>query len=1025
MDYTDLLKKAIADQAAVIVVGTGASKSLSGGASFADWFGLVDAGIAYARTLGATAGWETNQRSSLEYARTENDQAALIGVASQIQIRLRAIGPQAYFDWLRDTVGSLEVQDSSLARAIKDLGCPLLTTNYDRLMEKALGLSTVVWDDQSEMRDLLKGAEGVGHLHGVWDKPGTVVLSDTDYQRVLNSDPAQHLQSAHYSMKSFVFVGYGSGLADPNFGNMLEIHRKLFPESNHDHFRLCRASDLSSLQVEHASDSIRPIAYGDDYSDLVPFLRSLAPRGGSAVSKGDTVAFAAEAILDQLRSEAVLVDETTLVDDRQLHEITVPPVFLPLPHEQFASYQMRKDQERPEKRDAGELFGSRKVVVVVGDEGAGVSTALRWLVSNAARVHHRAAPLYIDARSCRSQNAALRRELTREAIARRLIDRKSDPLPAHVLAIDNVKPVSTRAYQSLVEDICASTATAVFIGVRQGDESELVDSLAACSRPVEVVYLGKPGKSEVKALVRMIAPATSESLADQVIKVVRRERLQRTPFNIALLIVLLARGVGTNLNSSDTAVLDKYVQLLLGRSGSFLDPRWTLDPQNREAVLAHLAKFMVQQNRGGLAKSTAMEQLEAYFESVDWQEDAEATLETFRLMRLLRIHDGVVQFQQTAYLHLFAAKAAIDDEEFLSELLDRELYYGPIIRHYAALVRQSDRVVRVLLDSLRDTWPSKDPQSKIYEVADALPAPKPASERPAAVSPETKSEGNASSPAAPEDDAEDEWGDGDDRVPFPLDDPATWSLTQQLLSVLDLSSRVVRDSDQVADLKLKDELFTTVLDRWGYLTDVMADDNMFVEVIESVVLGTAGEESEEERDKHRALLEDIRLSMPMFVALTGINATLASRKLLRTYERSDSEGDDGVSLYGDIAAAMFAFLVAEPGWATRLPRIAERYSTMWVVPNFVFGLARMAYEHQHLEPEDKASIEEFFKKFFSNFHVFENSRHQRMWIGEEMERLRKERKMSRQRLQQGQRAIEGLISGFAEEEGDDDSSQDI
>ena len=76
----------------------------------------------------------------------------------------------------------------------------------------------------------------------------------------------------------------------------------------------------------------------------------------------------------------------------------------------------------------------------------------------------------------------------------------------------------------------------------------------------------------------------------------------------------------------------------------------------------------------------------------------------------------------------------------------------------------------------------------------------------------------------------------------------------------------------------------------------------------------------------------------------------------------------------DWAAAIFAFLVAEPGWEEGLPRIAEQYSTMWVVPNFVY------------------------------------------------ERLKKARKMTRQRLQEGQRAIEGLISGFAEQEGagDDD-----
>jgi hypothetical protein len=1012
MNYIDRLKDAVADHATVLVLGTGVSKALSGNAATADWFGLVENGIAYAQTLGASERWGETQKSTLAYALEEGDDSALITVASQVQTKLRSFGPQAYFDWLRDTVGSLPLEDASLARALHSLNCPILTTNYDLLLEQALKLPHVVWSEQEKMRGVLKSGGAVGHLHGVWEQTTSVVLSETDYHRILSSDPAQHLQQSHYSMKSFVFIGYGAGLSDPNFGNMLEIHRRLFPESNHDHFRLCREDDLAQLQVQHASDSIRPVAYGQHYEDLAPFLRSLVPQGKKNHGRGDTVAFATEAILDQLRAETVIADELSTTDDRELHEITVPPLFLPLPHEQFASYQGRADEdERPEKRDAVELYSSEKLVVLVGEEGAGVSTALRWLVTHAATTHHRAAPLYIDSRSCRSQTAALRREVTQEAIARRLIDKKSEELPSHVLAVDNVKPASTRAYESLVEDLRASKAKVIFVGVRPGDEASLVDALTGGSKPVEVVYLGKPGRDEVKTLVRMIAPAMNESLADQVIQVVRRERLQRNPFNIALLIVLLARGAGTNLNSSDTAVLDKYVQLLLGRSGNFLDPRWTLDPQNREAALAHLAKHMVQQNAGGLLRSEAIAQLENYFASVDWQEDPDATLETFRSMRLLRIQDGVVQFQQTAYLHLFAAKAAIDDEAFLSELLTKQLYYGPIIRHYAALVRQSDRVVRELLHSLQESWPITPPQSKIYEETEALPAPATTRVLPEEDTPAKDAPGQDVDPD--EDDVED-WGEDGDRVPFPLDDPSTWSLTQQLIAVLDLSSRVVRDSDQVDDLALKDELFAAVLERWGYLTDVMAGDNFFREVVESVVLGVPAE-TDEEQEQQRRFIHDLQLTMPMFVALTGINATLASRKLLRTYERSLSNDAGTKGIFTDIAALLFAFLVAEPGWASSMPEIAAQHSRLWVVPNFVYGLAGVTYQYQHLTDKDQASIEAFFEKFLNEFHVFKDNRHRRTWVGEEMERIRKERKMTRGRLAEGERAIDVIVDDLHNE----------
>lgn len=1007
-DYTPELRAAIADRSAVVVYGTGVSKAISDGAAAADWVGLIRHGIEHAKEVGATPQWAQTTEQLLQDALAQNEIDMLINAATLVQKKLRSQGTQVYSDWLNESVGTLPVVHRAVANALGGLGVPLLTTNYDTLVEKVLNRSSATWLEQESMRKILRNEDlAVGHVHGVWDIPSTVTLSEGDYTTILSDASTQFLQKAHYSTKSFVFVGYGDGLDDPNFGNMLELHHRLFPESQQNHFRLCQEKDVDRLNEQHRDSDIRIVPYGSAYDDLPGFLNTLRP-SSTVARQQDSVAFASEAILDLIRSETVVSDHVTNVEERELDQITVAPVLLPLPHEQFAAARNSGGAARPEREDPHQVATKAKIVIVAGDELSGVSTALRWLVSNAAQCRARCAPLYIDARSCTSIPYALNKQVRREALDRRLTNKRADPLPGHVLAVDNLRLSESAVYESILEDIRRSDAAAIFLGVRSGEEVSIADALQSASLPVETVYVGKLGRAEVEALANMLVPDHSEQLVKDVLAVVRREHLPRTPFTVCLLLVLFARGSHSSLQNSETAVLDKYVQLLLGRNGSFLDPRWTLDPQNREVALAHLAKGMVRQRQGALKLSAAIDSIEDYFRSVDWPEEALDTLQSFAAMRIIRIHNGTVQFQQSSYLHLFAAKAAISDDAFLQELLEEPLFFSPIIRHYAALVRQSEAVSLRMLSLIKDDWPLTPPTSRAYQPVD---------ERPMPVLPSGEDADDKPVRPSLESLVEDDYDLDDDKdwVPFPLDDPSTWSPTQKLMGALDLASRVVRDSDTLAKLDLKSDLFISVLERWGYLLDRLVLEGTFSETVDRLMdaLNETEKWSEEDAAKQAELFS---LTLPAFVVFSGISSTLTSRKLARAYERSVDSKRMGESVYASAMAALFAFDLGSPGWAQAFTDLLKEHGPLWITADFLYILARMALSYQSLTPADVETLISFVKDHGLRTLKFPNDAEKKNWLGRTEQSLRKERALhAREQVEGGSRVFEALEASDGEE----------
>jgi hypothetical protein len=99
------------------------------------------------------------------------------------------------------------------------------------------------------------------------------------------------------ALKTIVFVGCGyEGLADPNFGRLLDWARQAFRKSQAEHFLLCRERDLGDLRLRIQDSGILPVVYDrpdEDETDEGPdkdqtdasgfdklpgFLRGLHPR---------------------------------------------------------------------------------------------------------------------------------------------------------------------------------------------------------------------------------------------------------------------------------------------------------------------------------------------------------------------------------------------------------------------------------------------------------------------------------------------------------------------------------------------------------------------------------------------------------------------------------------------------------------------------------------------------------------------------------------------------------------------------
>jgi hypothetical protein len=273
------LKKQIASRQAVAIVGAGISIGATMNSDYASWDGLLHSGVQRCERLLRNLlpdRWAERVNEEID----SNDMDDRLSAAEKITKKLR--DREEYDRWLRDTIGSLRAEDRSVIEALHSLNVPIVTTNYDGLIEEVTGWHGATWRDRAEAQRIIRrddrDEQGVLHLHGYWRNPESVVLGIRSYEDILRDEHARAMLQGVWALRTIFFVGFGSGLEDPNFDALLRWARGAFIDSDYYHYRLAREEDVATIQENHyrRGDRIRVLPYGEDPTELAEFLQTLA-----------------------------------------------------------------------------------------------------------------------------------------------------------------------------------------------------------------------------------------------------------------------------------------------------------------------------------------------------------------------------------------------------------------------------------------------------------------------------------------------------------------------------------------------------------------------------------------------------------------------------------------------------------------------------------------------------------------------------------------------------------------------------
>lgn len=256
---------------------------------------VIGAGVSYAAAN--LPGWKAAIENGLYYAemhrldstrihtaREQLDGGNLIESADIMKAILGAPG-HPFSNWLKDLFGGPVIRSPDLLDSIEDLCTPiLLTTNYDKLLSARSRLRTrevFDWSEYEEVRGALSNdPRFILHLHGIWNKPETIVLSKEDYANLANELGYKELLKKLWSDYHFLFIGCSrDGVMDEDFSTVFGFLNEWFPGHTHQHFILLNERDIEAeahLPLLRQCN-VSPISYGHDYAKLAEFINFLNP----------------------------------------------------------------------------------------------------------------------------------------------------------------------------------------------------------------------------------------------------------------------------------------------------------------------------------------------------------------------------------------------------------------------------------------------------------------------------------------------------------------------------------------------------------------------------------------------------------------------------------------------------------------------------------------------------------------------------------------------------------------------------
>ncbi len=185
----------------VLFIGAGASMLLG----LPSWSGLADKALN-----------ELREKGFLNYS--ELDQLKTLETKKQLSIASFIAEENSYTLTLEKYLKGKSEGDS-IYKAINDIGCPCVTTNYDeliapRFVETKDGSTTdlpVIRISEREefFAKYLNEPGTVIHLHGAVSKPETMIVTTKNYLEHYEHENVQEFLGELFEKKTILFLGYG------------------------------------------------------------------------------------------------------------------------------------------------------------------------------------------------------------------------------------------------------------------------------------------------------------------------------------------------------------------------------------------------------------------------------------------------------------------------------------------------------------------------------------------------------------------------------------------------------------------------------------------------------------------------------------------------------------------------------------------------------------------------------------------------------------------------------------------------
>ena len=270
----DDLKQDLRAGIVTLLVGSGVSKFSTHNDPSASWIGMLQEGlqrVASHKRPDTDPVWVEHSKNLLMSGTTDN----ILNAAEGIVYALKRVGRSQYHRWITETVGALKTEDPRLLKEIENLHLPILTTNYDKLLEEQTGRPAITSEDRNLTWKFINGKHnGIYHIHGVHDAQNSLVITPSDYKSLLHDDLATNSLRLIAS-KPLLVIGAGGTLEDPTFDTLLNWLATCFGDTELQHYRLVRTKDLAKVQKDNLSHIFLPIPYGNEHKDLPKFLANL------------------------------------------------------------------------------------------------------------------------------------------------------------------------------------------------------------------------------------------------------------------------------------------------------------------------------------------------------------------------------------------------------------------------------------------------------------------------------------------------------------------------------------------------------------------------------------------------------------------------------------------------------------------------------------------------------------------------------------------------------------------------------